>query len=183
MEKEYKIGDKVWWATCDTLQVKVDCPICFKKGKVTLILGNGESVETPCDYCMKGFEYPVGYTNEWQRISGVKEIAITGKEITENEKGRKVEYRYSGEGHNYCLYNDSIFDTKEEAENRVKEIIAEHEAQELLRLAHKKKSNQTHYSWSVGYYKKQIKDAQKNLDYYSRKIKELGNEKVQEKPN
>ena len=163
---EKNIGDKVWWATCENKTVEIDCPVCFGKKEVTLILGNGEQVKTDCDYCGRGFEPAKGYTQEYQMVSGVKEIEITGKEIKENAEGRHVEYRYQ----NYCLDNFNIFETKEMAENRVKELIKEYDAFELRRIAHTKKSNQTHYSWTVGYYKKQIKDAQKNLDYYSQKL-------------
>ncbi len=165
--KEYNIGDKVWWATCGTREVTIDCPICFRKKKVTLILGNGEQVETNCDYCTSGLSEALGYTNEYQRFSEVKEITITGKEVSEDEDGKKIEYRYS----NYCLYpNVNIFETKEEAESRVQEMIKEYEDSEVTRLAHRKRSNQTHYSWSVGYHKKRLKDAQREVEYHSRKL-------------
>lgn len=166
--KEYNIGDKVWWATCETQEININCPICFGNKKVTLILGNGENVETDCDYCGLGFEGPRGFTKEYQRVSGAKEIAIAGKEVREDEKGRNVEYRYE----NYCLYNSNIFLTKEEAENRVSEMIKEYEDSEVKRLAYKNKANQTHYSWSIGYHRKRLKDAQKEVDYHSRKISE-----------
>jgi hypothetical protein len=136
---EKNIGDKVWWATCENKTVEIDCPVCFGKKEVTLILGNGEQVKTDCDYCGRGFEPAKGYTQEYQMVSGVKEIEITGKEIKENAEGRHVEYRYQ----NYCLDNFNIFETKEMAENRVKELIKEYDADELSRIAYKKKSNQT----------------------------------------
>jgi hypothetical protein len=168
--EERKIGDMVWWATCEVKPIEIECLVCFGKCKVTVILGNGEQVETGCEYCSIGFERPRGFTSEHQRISGVKEISITGKEVREDEKGKHVEYRYE----NYCLYNnENIFNTKEEAENRVLEMIKEYENSEVERLAHKKKSNQSHYSWSIGYYRKKIKDAQRDLDYYSGRIKTL----------
>lgn len=172
--KEYKIGDKVWLAVCESKPVEVKCYVCFGKCKVTLILGNNEQIETECAYCKVGFENPRGYTTEYQRISDVKEIALTGKEIRENDKGRKIEYRYQ----NYYLYDENIFDTKEEAENRVLEMIKEHEDSEVTRLANKKKSNQSNYSWTVGYYRKKLRDAQKDIEHYSRKITELKNDKT-----
>ena len=168
--KEYNIGDKVWWATCGQEQITIDCPICFRAKKVVLILGNGEKIEAPCEYCVRGFEEPKGFTNEYRLISEVKEIAITGKEVREDEKGRNIEYRYQ----NYCLcYGDSIFDTKEEAEVRVVQKIKEYEDSEVLRNAYRKKKNQTHYSWSVGYHRKRLKDAERDIAYHSRKITEL----------
>lgn len=177
--KEKNIGDKVWWATCGIKSIKKDCPICFRKRQVTLILGNGEQVTTSCDYCVRGFSEPYGTVEEYERVSGVKEIEITGKEVRETNDDRSIEYRYSDGIHNYCLYVTDIFETQEEAEKRVQEMIKEYEDSEVERLAYKKKSNQTHYSWSVGYHKKQIKDAQSRIDFSKRKIEELNqNEKT-----
>lgn len=167
--EEKNIGDKVWWATCGQKQITIDCPVCFRKKKVVLILGNGEQIETPCEYCVSGFEEPKGFTNEYQLVSEVKEIAITGKEVREDENGRRIEYRFQ----NYCLDDTNIFNTKEDAENRVKELIKIHEDSEVERNAYKKKKNQTHFSWSVGYHRKRLKDAQREIDYNSRKITEL----------
>jgi hypothetical protein len=169
--EEKNIGDKVWWAVTEHRQTKVVCPICFGERIVTLILGNGEEVKTECEYCKIGFESARGFTMEYERFSDVKEIIITGKEVTENSDGKKIEYRSNTDGHNYCLYpNDNIFNTKEEAEFRVKQMIKSWEDDEVKRIAHKKKSNQTHLSWSVGYYKKKLKDAKKDVEYYSNKL-------------
>jgi len=51
------------------------------------------------------------------------------------------------------------------------------EISEVQRLSHRKKSNQSHYSWSVGYYKKKIKEAQRDIDFYSGKLTELTEKK------
>lgn len=166
--KEYNIGDKVWWATCGQREVTIPCPVCFGKLRVTLILGNGEQVKTECEYCTRGLESAKGYTHEYQRFSEVKEVVITGKEVRENENGRNVEYRYL----NYCLDDKNTFITKEEAETAVKAMILEYENCEVERMNYKKKSNQSHYSWSVGYHRRRLKDAQREIDYHSRKISE-----------
>lgn len=166
--KEHNIGDKVWWATCGTREVEVPCPVCFGNRKVTLILGNGEHIETGCEYCEKDFESSRGYTTEYQRFSEVKEVSITGKEVREDEGGRMVEYRYL----NYCLDDRNAFSTREDAETAVKAMISEYEDSEVKRQAYKKKKNQSHYSWSVGYHRKRLKDAQREVEYHSRKINE-----------
>lgn len=48
---EYSVGDKAWWAKYSRVPVKKTCPICYGKMRVTLILGNGNRVETDCSYC------------------------------------------------------------------------------------------------------------------------------------
>jgi hypothetical protein len=62
------------------------------------------------------------------------------------------------------LYDTDIFDTKEEAENRTKEMIKKYEDSEAERNAHKKKRNQSHYSWTIGYHRKRLKDAQREIE-------------------
>lgn len=171
--KELNIGDKVWWAVCKSEQVKNECIVCFGKREITILLGNGEQVKTECEYCKNGFENARGFTMDYKRTSDIKEIIITGKEVVENEKGRKIEYRYQ----NYCLYfNDNIFIVKEDAENRLVEMIKEYEQEEVKRIIERKKSITNHLSWSIGYYKKELKNAQNKVDYYLRKITELKNE-------
>lgn len=170
--EEYNIGDKVWWATCETSQITIPCPVCFGKKVVVLILGNEEKVQTECEYCRNGLSDSRGYTEEWQRISGVKLIELTGKEVAENTSGRTVEYRYQ----NYCLKKgESIFDTEDEAKNRVVEMIKEYEDSEVSRNAHKKRSSQSHTSWSVGYHRGRLKNAEREVVYHSSKVKTLLN--------
>ncbi len=173
--KEKNIGDKVWQASFGIKPFTIECPVCFKTGWVTLVLGNGEQVKTECEYCVRGFSEPMGVVEEYQRFSDVREVVIGGKEVTENENGRTIEYRTS---ENHSLHpGDNMFDTKEEAENRAKVMIKEYEDSEVQRLSHRKKSNQSHYSWSVGYYKKRIKEAQRDIDFYSGKLIELNEKK------
>jgi len=62
----FKIGDVVYFASAGQRQVDIPCPVCFGKREVTLILGNGDSVELPCDYCGKGYDGPRGYVLEYE---------------------------------------------------------------------------------------------------------------------
>ncbi len=168
--KEYNIGDKVWWAHCGVREESIPCIVCFGKLSVTLILGDDTEVETPCRYCTRGYEGPFGYTKEYVEFSDVKEITITRKEVREDKNGRKIEYRHE----NYCLCaKENIFDTKEEAEKAVKEMIAESEKQKIQQRLAKKKSTQSDYTWAVGYHKKRLKEATNAVKYHSSKIKEL----------
>lgn len=87
--KKYKIGDRVWWARCGTREVAHDCPICFRKKRVILILGDDSEVEVECDFCGKGYEGPKGYILEYQWVATPEEVRIDGLNIEENNGGRK----------------------------------------------------------------------------------------------
>ena len=164
--KEYNIGDTVWWATGGTKEVRHKCPVCFGKVSVTVILGNGEHVETECDYCTKPYGSRGGSVVEWEWTTDVKQIVIEGKEVRENHEGRKVEYRHGS----YILRDGIICDTKEEAEEARKSIAEKHHEEELERLQRGKEHNLKSYSWHVGYHQRCLKKAQAEIDYHSKKI-------------
>ena len=90
--KEFNVGDKVWWAKYQNQIVKKVCPICDGKLKVTVILGNGDHVETDCTYCERGFR-KYGYVEEYEYVAAVEQVEITHKEVSEGANGRTVEYR------------------------------------------------------------------------------------------
>ena len=164
--REYNIGDKIWWAKYETQQVQKTCPICFGKMRVRIILGDESVVETDCTYCERGFQ-KYGYVNEYEYVSAVEQVVITHKEVNETPKGRFIEYRY---GH-YCLTPDNAFDTKEEAEVKLKEKISEVEKEDLEKTEYRKNQNTRKYSWDVGYYQRQKRSAIKEIERCDRKIK------------
>ena len=170
--QEFSVGDQVWWAHCGTEEAAVPCPICFGKCVVTLILGNAEQVQTPCDFCGKGFEGSRGVIHENQWKSAVKSVPITAKQVSESNGEREVEYIYD----NWILRPDNTFRTKDGAEKRVLELIDQHNAEEKGRLEMRKEHDKKSYAWHVGYHKRCAKEAKRNLEYHEKKaitMKEL----------
>jgi hypothetical protein len=165
-KKEFSVGDKVWWAKYQRENVKETCPICDGKLRVTVILGNGNHIETDCTYCEKGFQ-PCGWITEYEYVSDVKQVEITHKEVNEGANGRSVEYMYGC----YCLTLDNAFETREEAEEKLKEKIAKAKKEDLERTEYSKNQNPRKYSWDVGYYRRQKRDALKTIERCDRKIK------------
>lgn len=163
--KEFNVGDKVWWAKYQVESVKKTCPICDGKLRVTLILGNGDQVETDCTYCERGFEQ-YGWVEEYEYVSAIEQVVITKKEVEEDASGRHVEYRFGS----YCLTLDNAFETKEEAEKKLEEKIEKAEKDDLKRLEYGKNNNPRKYSWNVGYYQRQKKDALKTIERCDKKI-------------
>ena len=167
--KEYKIGDKVWWAHCNTREVAHDCPVCFRKKKVVVILGDGTHIETDCDYCGKGYEGPKGYEKEWEWVAAPELVTIDGINISENNGVREVRYSYC----NYSFDNEDVFDTEEEARKRCEERSAEHEKQQRQNKYARAQSSHKSFSWHVGYSRKCIKDAQRQIEWHQARITEL----------
>lgn len=134
--KEYNVGDKMWWAKYERQEVKKTCPICFGKMRVRVILGDDSQIETDCTYCERGYK-KYGYITEYEYVSAVEQVEITHKEVNEDENGRNIEYRY-GE---WRLTLDNAFDTKEEAEEKLKEKIVKAKQEDLERTEYSKNKN------------------------------------------
>lgn len=163
--KEFNVGDKVWWAKYEFLPVKKKCPICYGKTRVVVILGNGDQIETDCTYCEREFQ-KCGWVEECEYVSDVRQVTITHKEVNEGVDGRNVEYRYD----NWCLDHTNMHETKEGAEALLKEKIAKQQADYLSRLEYRINYNRRKYSWYVGYYQKKRQDAIKEIELCDQKI-------------
>lgn len=168
--KEYNVGDLVWWAKADTQQVKNECPVCFGKCHVIVVLGNDEQVEVECDYCGKGYERPKGFLLEYEWIPGIQKIHISAKEVKDSYGGHQVEYRYGG----YILKDTDIFDTEAEANIRIQEKIAEHIKEQEARSEHGKEFSTKSYSWHAGYHRKEKKRAEAAVEYHGKKAISMG---------
>lgn len=168
--KEYNVGDVVWWATYERHAIREDCPVCFAKRRVQVILGNDEIIEVDCDYCGKGWERARGFIEEiYDYESKVRQTTVDKKEVTEGSEGRECRYQTHHMGGNYTLDAEDIFDTKEEADARLVEKIAKANAEEAKRIAsHKEHSNKS-YGWHVGYHRNRATRARKDLEYHEAK--------------
>ena len=170
MEKKYNVGDKVWWADCGTRQVRKDCPVCFGRLEVTLLLGNGEAVILPCDYCGKGFDGPRGYTVEYEYVAEPKEIFI--REVRTVDRGAEATHEYfTTEGYpsyNYILYIDDIFDTEQEARERCRERIRKYEEEQFNQIECIKAQKHKSFSWNAGYHMREVKRAKRQVEYHEK---------------
>jgi len=164
---KYKIGDKVWLSRPGQEQVKKLCPICFGKLLVRLILGDDSEVILPCDYCGKGYDGPQGYTMEYEYTDGAIPFVIQGMDIRiQNGEKEEVCYKYnwSGNGGNYA-YEAEVYDTKEEAVARSKQIRAEEEEAQLTRSDYIKKQTSKTFTWNAGYH---LSEAKRNEESAAR---------------
>lgn len=166
--KEYNINDKVWIAQSGQKQVRHDCPVCYGQLFVTLVLGNGDEIKTPCDYCGKGYEGPKGYVLEYEWVAEPRQVVITGK--TKRENDGKTEYDFQS----YDAYFHEAYDTKEEAEAKTLQNIKDHEEDLRKNIEWRKSHNHKSYSWHVGYALKEVKEAKRKLDWHNKRVIFMG---------
>ena len=166
---KFKIGDMVWHARfLRGAAVQVPCPVCYEKLKVTLILGNGDSVELPCDYCGKGnLGVPTGYDTEYQTVNESEQIIIEEMDVEITRRGEKVNYRA---GH-YSYCEENLFTTQEEAVLRSDELRKEYEESEKKRNDYIKEDVKKSFAWNAGYHLRKAKSAETEAEYRRGKAK------------
>jgi hypothetical protein len=163
---KYNIGDKAWFAGRESVEKSVICPDCFGKKYLTVILGDNSQVTIDCVACVqRGFEPPKGYVTYYGYKIDVSQVTINKVEISPN----KTEYRFEQDKHCYIVYETDLFDTKEEAEERAKKLCKEYEEEELEKI-HRKHNNNRSWGWNVHYYRRIIRQANKDIEYYTPRL-------------
>jgi hypothetical protein len=160
-EELFQIGDIVWYSETHRTAKHVPCPVCFGKKEVTVILGNGEQIITPCRYCEIGFEGPRGWVEgdyEWTADAGIGKITSMRSEMSENGE-LDVVYYFSGNGrhHTRCA------NTREEAIAKALVECQEWQAKEDAQKAeYVKKYGYRDYSYNAGYHRREAERAYKS---------------------
>ena len=162
----YNINDKVWHASRKSTQEQVVCPECFGKKYLTVILGDGSQVTIDCAGCSLGFDPPKGYVIYYKQDIDVKQVIIDGMRIERDY----VEYEINKTSCSCNIVKSShLFATKEEAEVRAKELAEEWNKEQLAKIHRKEKNNRT-WSWHVHYHRRQIRDAEKTIEYATKQL-------------
>lgn len=164
--KHFNVGDVIWMATNGTMPVDKTCPVCFGKMTVTLILGNGDSVELLCDYCGKGWNGPRGYVTEYEYVAEAKPFFVAGVEVHISSEGEIYRYRESG---GWSCDTDRLFATKEEALADSLRRKAEYDKEQETRAEYIKKDTNKSYSWNAGYHMREAKRHRRDAEYHEKK--------------
>lgn len=157
---DFNVGALIWRPSFGTTQVRKPCPVCFGKLRVTVILGDDSLVDTPCDYCGKGWEGPKGYELVYESTARADADVVREVRVTTDENGQRAEYRLSS-GH----VTSRVFATKDEALASAEAQQRQHEAEQEERRKAGKEYSAKSYSWHVGYYARKIKDARRDIAY------------------
>jgi hypothetical protein len=162
---KHKLGDSIWVPRTGLRQTLVLCPICYGKLAVTVILGNNDTVTTPCDYCGNGFEGPRGVVPEYSEDPSCELLTITGIEAITTVCGETVEYHCGSS----VVKEDMAFTDRESAMVKARELTAELLRDERTRAECIKKNKLQSYSWNAGYHLREAKDAEKRAAYHREK--------------
>lgn len=173
--REWKKGDEAWIASFSHRDVERQCPICFGQRTVRVILGDETIVQTPCDYCGKGYEWPRGYVIEDEREPRAEPITITSVTSVDGEV-KDVRYRDG-----YCASPGSVFATEEEAIAHARELEKKTLAEEAQRSDWGRRNTVQTLSWSIGYHMREAKEGMRRAEYHGARAVTLKGRKAAER--
>ncbi|MCP3657452.1 MAG: hypothetical protein GY766_21600 [Herbaspirillum sp.] len=157
LEIPYEVGSKIWTPGGGMAEVRVECPECCGTKVVTMELGNGERHSLDCRCCQAGYESPRGWV--WQRTFESDPVEV---ELTDIEISAYSGIRYLAAGAWVDL--DMLFESKADCETRCAELRAERQANEDRIIFNNLKSKRRDCAWSVHYWRRRVKDLERDLE-------------------
>ena len=160
---KYNIGDRVWYATFVPMElVWRECPICAGHGRVTVIMGKGEYAPIDCTFCAPGFNSPTGEVSHYEPVARADHTSVKGIDITADGEVYHLAKHYRAD-------ISRIFQLESSALAKAELLASEYREQEAAKLKEKEKPDRS-WAWHVGYHRRAIKDAQRQIDYHTAKL-------------
>jgi len=164
IDRELKIGDKVWYPAVGTRLVREDCQVCFGNLRVVVRLGNNIEVSTPCSHCGRGYEGSSGYTNNWERVARAEQVSIAGMTVRVRSDKREIEYALLAPC--VTVTGEDLFETEELCAIEVtKRNEAQSDAEDCSRKSSKKSSIEK-LTWNVGYHQREARELRAKIAYH-----------------
>lgn len=169
---KFKLGDTVFMARYERAEKTIICPDCLGSARVKVTLGTGEEIMIECGGCDPGgYQGSTGRIKQYDYTSWIASHTVTGINLKRDD----VEYQLDRFG-DCCSYatgtergNYPVFATEEEAKARGEEMRIKHEAEENKLLLAKTKNHRT-WAWNASYHRKEIKRAERELEYHRSKV-------------
>ncbi len=168
MKPKFNYGDYIFHAAVASIEKTQPCPDCEGKRYVEIIY-NGTLYTLDCPGCERGWSGSTGCVPYYAYEMTIHEGNIEGVEKDQHEGGT-FEYHLRESPTTYRILKEAdVFARKEEAQIRAEELKKEREYAEASRILQKHKPDRT-WTWNIHYYKKQIAESQKNIEYYTQKL-------------
>ena len=167
MWSKYEIGEEVWIATHNSVEVSTTCPDCQGDKYLTVIFKDYTTCTIPCRECEKGYLGPLGrlYFNQYQPT--VEQKVIIGIDVSRDKTEYKLATK-SGSRYN-IVEEENVFLSKKEAEVRAKEMVKERNKREEDRIKEKVKDYKS-WAWNVNYHRSEIRRMKKSIEYHQSQL-------------
>lgn len=164
---KFTLGQQVWRPTFESSEKWIECPDCGGTGRLRVTFHDETTVSIDCQNCSVGYDPPTGKVRIYERKPEAYMGTVSGIEMEPDKVTYKI---YSGGHGSYWLVSEDDLSTdRDEALAKAQVRADEAAAEELARIARKEKDTRT-WAWNASYHRKAIKEAQRNLDYHTRKL-------------
>lgn len=162
----FSIGDTLWSPAHTPRQVTIQCPVCAGSRHITVIIGNGEIYETPCEGCGIGFNGPRGVIEEYDFTPSVTPFTIDALESMEPARGEEsARWRLRANDGSSAYLHDLY--PSEEAAHAVATANALAQFERNMATRQRKKASATKQSgWTIRYHLEQIKDLERQIAWH-----------------
>ena len=158
---KFSYAEAVWCAEVVPKETFLQCPDCFGKKFLRVILGDDSEVTVDCSLCERGYLGPQGLIISHDYAADIEMRVITSIEVRDGEFHYGF-YQRSGAERN-------CFTSPDDAKIRASELQKEYEDREQARLAGRENPNRS-WAWNVNYHRGSIRRAKKDIEYHTKKL-------------
>lgn len=164
---KYEIGQAVWIGDFSPLApTHVTCPDCGGTGRLRVTFHDDTQVSIDCRNCAPGYDAPTGKVVIYQNAARARQAVVTGMEMRDG----KTRWHVDGTSNSYRIVDEEdVFDTEEAALAWAEQKSAAYIKEQRDRISAKEKDTRT-WAWNASYHRKQIKEAQRQIEYHSSKL-------------
>lgn len=163
---KFKIGDRVYRPTFENHETSVECPDCGGTGRLRVTFHDETTVSIGCQNCSVGYDPPTGRVKCYDRTPEAHLATISGVEMDAG----KIEYKLYAGPHAYWRVEESELSTDyAEAMTKAQAMADKWTADERAHIFRKERDTRT-WAWNASYHRKAIKEAERQIDYHTRKL-------------
>jgi hypothetical protein len=171
IKPKFQIGDVVWCGQWKGYEKWDKCPDCGGTKTIKVILFDGSEYIIPCEGCKKGWEGPYGVVSHYAYHATARELVIQGMELGCWDSKRGIwEYQLGLEGScSLRVPEHELFLDEQSAMDFALAKGRELEIRDAYRVFLKDKPTKS-WSWHVTYYRREIKEAERKIEYATRAL-------------
>lgn len=171
MEIPFEIDKVYWLPKLSSSQQMVPCNVCYGNKVITVILGNGEEVEIPCEGCSVGADPAHGYHMEYVYTPSVNKFKLVEIQSYTKYQG-KDEWTVKSETGEITKW-EQLEDTKEKALEVSEATMKKLQEDNFNSCGTRRNYSIQKASWHIHYHRTQVKEHERKLEYHRGKVKTL----------
>lgn len=166
MEKpRYQLGDLAWKASFEGVENWVTCTDCGGTRRVRVLMADDALCSVECGACRFGWEGSQGALRVYDRVPKTYQIEIIG--VTIRDDGIEYQGREITEGpaRTWFVKEVECFGSFDLAHAAALQMAADADAEEREKINRKVKDKKS-WAWNASYHRKEIKEAERRLEYH-----------------